>query len=309
MISFLPVQPGSVDGRRALGELTELLQSTSDGRISARLQEVAAWLDQLEQDRSDLETLLAITVEASTTLENELSLRYDAVTSFLASTSHELRTPLHAVIGHSELLLDELSDQGIHHHDNDLRRIRDAGYHLLTLVNGILDLSKVESGRFELCPEPTDVGEIVTDLAAGLTPVARTNGNELIVELGHLSPVVADRTRVRQCLLNLLGNALKFTREGRVKVVVDTERDGRGRWVVVTIEDTGIGMTEDQLTRVFRPYAQAHAGTAAQFGGTGLGLALTKSLCDRMGAELAVRSHPGAGSTFTIRLPERPPAD
>lgn len=300
--------PTAADGKQVLGELRARL-ADAEPVLAALLQQLTAYVDRLEQDRTDLEVMLAITVEASTTLENELSLRYDAVTTFLASTSHELRTPLHAVIGHSELVLEELSDAGNDRHKGDLERIRDAGQHLLTLVNGILDLSKVESGRLDLVVEPTDVAAIATELVAGLGPLARAQGNEVAVEVGSVAPILADPTRVRQCLLNLVGNALKFTRGGWVRVVADTEVDGRGRWVVVTVEDSGVGMSEEQLARVFRPYAQVHDPRAVRVGGTGLGLALTKSLCDRMGADVRVRSRPGVGSAFTLRFPERPPAE
>ena len=306
---LLEVDGPPQNGWPALRELMAWLvaQPTVEPSIVDALKRVMEYVRQLERDNADLETLHAITVEASTTLENELSLRYDAVTSFLASTSHELRTPLHTVIGHAELVLEELAEAGIERHDTDLGRIRDSALHLLVLINGILDLSKVESGRIELVPEEMDVTEIVQELWGELAPLARQNGNALTIQCVADARVTGDRVRIRQCLLNLIGNALKFTRDGSVSVAVTREQDIRGAWLTVTVTDTGIGMSEDQLSRVFRPYAQAHAHTAREFGGTGLGLALTKSLCDRMGADLQVESTVGKGSTFRVRLPPRPP--
>jgi adenylate cyclase len=303
--------PEPHDARRALRELEALVGSESSALPAAlreRLGLVLAYTRRLEQDLADLETLYGMTVEASTTLENELSMRYDAITGFLANTSHELRTPLNAVIGHSELVMEELADEGNHKHDRDLLRIRDAGKHLLALINGILDLSKVESGQIELCPEEVDVAELVQDCLASISPLVRANQNELDVDLSpSLGHVTGDPLRIRQCLLNLLSNACKFTREGQICVSGLRQVDARGEWVVLTVTDTGIGMTPEQLSRVFRPYAQADARTSHTYGGTGLGLAFTRSLCERMGADIQAASEPGSGSAFTMRLPARMP--
>jgi signal transduction histidine kinase len=310
--SIFPETPDTIrpdDARRALGRLESL--AASEGPVAADalrepVERVVAYAHQLEQNLTDLETLYTMTVEASTTLENELSMRYDAITSFLANTSHELRTPLNAVIGHAELLLEELADADNHRHDQDLLRIRDAGRHLLALINGILDLSKVEAGHVELCPEEVDVAELVRDCLSNVTPLARVNQNELVADLSpRLGTIVGDPLRIRQCVLNLLSNACKFTRAGRIVTTGTRQHDSRGEWVVLAVHDTGIGMTSEQLARVFRPYAQADARTSRKYGGTGLGLAFTRSLCERMGAEVHATSEPGRGSVFTMRLPPR----
>ena len=223
-----------------------------------------------------------------------------AKSQFLASMSHELRTPLNAIIGYSEMIEEEATEQGHDRYVPDLRKVRAAGRHLLVLINDVLDLSKIEAGKMELHLETFDVRQAVEAVAATVAPLTQKNGNALRLELANdLGAMRADVTRVRQVLLNLLSNASKFTERGTI--TVRATRDGDN--IVFTVLDTGIGMTPDQLGRLFQAFAQAEASTASKYGGTGLGLAISKLFCEMMGGAITVASTPGQGTAFTVRLP------
>ncbi|HEY3065549.1 MAG TPA: GAF domain-containing protein [Methylomirabilota bacterium] len=223
---------------------------------------------------------------------------------FLANMSHELRTPLNAIIGYSEMLQEDAADLGAEQFTEDLKKINAAGKHLLELINAVLDLSKIEAGKMELYLETFDVAGLVRDIAAVIQPLAAKNTNRLEVHCPDSTGAMrADLTKVRQALLNLLSNACKFTELGTVALTVArTTADGR-EWIVFDVADTGIGMTAEQLTRLFETFAQADAATTRKYGGTGLGLALSRRLCRMMGGDITVVSEPGRGSTFTVRLP------
>ncbi|MDX1395325.1 MAG: response regulator [Gemmatimonadota bacterium] len=229
-----------------------------------------------------------------------------AKSHFLASMSHELRTPLNAIIGYSEMLQEDAEDLGQDDFIPDLRKIHGAGRHLLTLINDILDLSKIEAGKMELFVEDFDVGELVEQVVETVRPLVAKNGNEFAVEVeGEPGGMTADATRVRQVLLNLLSNASKFTEAGTISLAV-SRIDGRGGEVddvVFEVRDTGIGMTEDQVAKIFEAFAQAEASTTSKFGGTGLGLAISRKFCRMMGGDIEVISTPGEGSVFTVTLP------
>ena len=225
---------------------------------------------------------------------------------FLANMSHELRTPLNAIIGYSEMLQEEAQDQHAEAFVPDLQRINDAGRHLLELINAVLDLSKIEAGKMELYLESFEVAPLVRDVAAVLEPLAQKNGNRLQVECApDVGAMRADLTKLRQALFNLLSNACKFTEQGVVTVSVTREAataEG-GDSIGFAVRDTGIGMTPEQMARLFQEFGQADATTTRRYGGTGLGLALSRRLCRMMGGDISVASEPGRGSTFTIRLP------
>jgi GAF domain-containing protein/CheY-like chemotaxis protein/anti-sigma regulatory factor (Ser/Thr protein kinase) len=223
---------------------------------------------------------------------------------FLANMSHELRTPLNAIIGYSEMLQEEARDQNAESFVPDLQRINAAGKHLLELINGVLDLAKIEAGKMELYLEAFDVGALVRDVAAVLEPLAQKNANRLEVQCAaDVGAMRADLTKLRQALFNLLSNACKFTERGVVSVAVTRERAADGDVLVFAVSDTGIGMTPEQMARLFEEFGQVDASTTRRYGGTGLGLALSRRLCRMMGGDIAVASEPGQGSTFTIRLP------
>ncbi|MDX1624702.1 MAG: GAF domain-containing protein, partial [Gemmatimonadota bacterium] len=224
---------------------------------------------------------------------------------FLANMSHELRTPLNAIIGYSEMLIEEAGEEGIDTVLPDLGRIHSAGRHLLTLINDILDLSKIEAGKMDLHLETFDLEEMLEDVATTVRPLAEQGGNVLEVRFeGAPGTMRSDGTRVRQVLLNLLSNACKFTENGTVRMTATGEVGPGGEaWVRLVVEDDGIGMSPEQQERLFEAFTQAEASTAARYGGTGLGLAISLRFCRMMGGDIDVESAEGEGSTFTVRLP------
>jgi GAF domain-containing protein/CheY-like chemotaxis protein len=224
---------------------------------------------------------------------------------FLANMSHELRTPLNAIIGYSEMLQEDAADlDGAEQFVDDLRKINAAGKHLLELINAVLDLSKIEAGKMELYLETFDVAGLVRDIAAVIQPLATRNANRLDIACpDDIGTMHADLTKVRQALFNLLSNACKFTEKGTVALSVAREAADGQDWMRFDVSDTGIGMTPEQLARLFEAFTQADAATTRRYGGTGLGLALSRRLCRMMGGDVTAESEPGRGSTFTIRLP------
>jgi CheY-like chemotaxis protein/anti-sigma regulatory factor (Ser/Thr protein kinase) len=214
--------------------------------------------------------------------------------------SHELRTPLNAIIGYSEMLEEEAEERGHEEYIPDLKKIRAAGRHLLELINDVLDLSKIEAGRLELYLETFDLETTIRDVATTIEPLVAKNSNTLLVETAPgLGSMYSDVTRLRQVLLNLLSNACKFTERGTITLAVERE----GPDVLMRVRDSGIGMTKEEIGRLFEPFSQADASTSRKYGGTGLGLAITRRFCQLMGGGISVESEQGAGSTFTIRLP------
>ncbi|MGO8919938.1 MAG: ATP-binding protein [Stellaceae bacterium] len=228
-----------------------------------------------------------------------------AKSEFLAKMSHELRTPLNAVIGYSEMLLEDVVGEG---NDGqaaeDLGKINSSGKHLLSLITDVLDLSKIEAGKRELFHERFELNDLIDDLAAAARPLCTRNGNELVVErAGTLGEAEGDITKLRQAALNLLSNAAKFTKNGRIIMSVTRETARNGDWLRIAVRDTGIGIARENLRKLFQNFSQAEAWTSTKYGGTGLGLALTQKLCRLMGGDVAVESELGHGSCFTIRLP------
>jgi len=234
----------------------------------------------------------------------ELELASQHKSRFLASMSHELRTPLNAVIGVSEMLLEDARDLKRDDEIEPLDRVLRAARHLLALINDILDLSKIEAGRMDLHLESFPLAPPIEDVGKTIEPMAAKNGNRIVVDCRtDLGSVRADQTRLRQALLNLASNANKFSEKGNVTIAARPQRlDGRDG-VTIAVTDTGIGMTHEQIGRLFQEFSQASATTASKYGGTGLGLAISRHFCRMMGGDITVESKPGAGSTFTIRLP------
>jgi PAS domain S-box-containing protein len=228
-----------------------------------------------------------------------------AKSQFLASMSHELRTPLNAIIGYSELLQEEVEDMGQGEHAEDLQKIQTAGRHLLSLINDILDLSKIEAGKMQLNLETFELGPMIKDVLTTAAPLARRNQNKLmVVSPDNPGSMRADLTKVRQMLLNLLSNACKFTKGGEVSLTVSRETGAEGQEMVAfKVADSGIGMSPEQMERLFEAFAQAEVSTTSKYGGTGLGLAITKRFCLMMGGDVQAESKPGTGSRFTVRLP------
>ncbi|HEY2158022.1 MAG TPA: response regulator, partial [Isosphaeraceae bacterium] len=228
--------------------------------------------------------------------------------TFLANMSHELRTPLNAIIGYAEMLQEEAEDAGTAETVADLKKIHGAGKHLLGLINDILDLSKIEAGKMDLYIETFDIGRTVGEVVDTIKPIVEKNGNTLGVDVPEdIGPMRGDLTKVRQALFNLLSNASKFTENGRISLAVARETVDGSDWFEFRVTDTGIGMTEEQLARLFQPFTQADASTTRKYGGTGLGLTITRRFCQMLGGDVTVASKPGHGSTFTIRLPAEAP--
>ena len=224
---------------------------------------------------------------------------------FLAKMSHELRTPLNAVIGYSEMLRDDLDDAPIHsERAEDLERINAAGRHLLALVTKVLDLSSIEANRMEINAEEVDVEQLIRDVVSTTSQMVAKKDNRLIQHV-FIEPglIIIDPLKLRQALLNLLSNAAKFTSQGFIELNVRTIDLSSGRRLIISIKDTGIGMSEDGLKKLFQEFNQVEKDTAHKFGGTGLGLALTRRFCTLMGGEIRVESKLGQGSCFTIDLP------
>jgi len=223
---------------------------------------------------------------------------------FLASMSHELRTPLNAIIGYSEMLEEEAGDLGQEGFIPDLQKIHGAGKHLLSLINNVLDLSKIEAGKMDLYLENFDVASMTQEVVATVKPLVEKNGNTLEVHYADgLGTMRADLTKLRQALFNLLSNACKFTERGTVTLRAGRESVNGDEWISFSVRDTGIGMSPEQTSKLFQAFTQADASTTRKYGGTGLGLAISRKFCQMMGGDISVASTPGHGSTFTARLP------
>jgi signal transduction histidine kinase/CheY-like chemotaxis protein/PAS domain-containing protein len=228
----------------------------------------------------------------------------EAKSQFLASMSHELRTPLNAIIGYSEMLHEEAEDLGQEAFLPDLEKIQGAGKHLLSLINNILDLSKIEAGKMDVLVEEFDVPALLSEVQSVIQPLMAKNSNRLEVDCApDLGRMRSDQTKLRQNLFNLLSNAAKFTQQGRITLAARRIVKRGEDWLEFKVSDTGIGMTPEQLGRLFQAFAQAEASTSRDYGGTGLGLAITRHFCKMLGGDVSVESTLGQGSTFTISLP------
>ena len=227
-----------------------------------------------------------------------------AKSAFLANMSHELRTPMNAILGYSEMLMEEAEDLNQNGFIPDLKKINQAGTHLLALINGVLDLSKIESGKMEVFAEEIDLELLIDEVSATAHPLLEKNKNSLTIERGkELGVAYQDMTKLRQILFNLLSNAAKFTQEGTITLHVNSTEEAGVSWLTVAVSDTGIGIAEDKIEHVFEEFAQADDSTTRDYGGTGLGLAISRRFCKLLGGDLSLHSKLGEGSTFTMRIP------
>ncbi len=257
----------------------------------------------ITQRRESEERLQQLNQELRKTRDEALEAS-KAKSTFLANMSHELRTPLNAVIGYSEMLIEDLQDDGLDDYVADLDRVLSAGRHLLALIQDVLDLSKVEAGRVQIHLQTVDVAGLIDDIRTTVAPLMAKNQNELVVECADaVGMITTDVTKLRQILFNLLSNAAKFTSEGTVRVEVEPVVVDDREHLCFTLSDTGIGMTDEQLERVFEAFAQADSSTTREYGGTGLGLTITRHFCSLLGGTLDVSSTPGEGTEFKMRLP------
>ena len=277
-------------GRRVMLLNARKLQAGHHGELL-----VLAMEDVTERRRAEEEVAKA--KEASEIANRTKSL-------FLANMSHELRTPLNAIVGYSEMLQEEAAEQDLESFGSDLEKINASGRHLLALINDILDLSKIEAGKMELYLESFDLNTLIDEVASTIQPMVEKNSNTLHIErTAELGGMRADQIKVRQALFNLLSNAAKFTQQGSVTLNAERQVMDDSEWIVFRVSDTGIGLSADKILRLFQDFSQADASTTRKFGGTGLGLALTRRFCQMMGGDVTVHSVPGEGSTFTIKLP------
>lgn len=314
--------------RRARKEAESLLEMKSlelyqaRAELEVRVEERTAALQyanrQLETEAHQRQEILSQLEQA----RDEAQQANRAKSFFLANMSHELRTPLNAIIGYSELLQDEMADAGHPDLVEDLQRILTSGRHLLSLINDILDFSKIEAGKVTVFREEFPVTQLLTEVDITIQPLLEDKQNQLNIHISESASgliLATDMTKLRQILLNLLSNAAKFTTQGTITMTVDladgptdeaslSPEERAAPWIVFAVQDTGIGMTETQLTHIFNPFEQADRSTNRRFGGTGLGLTINRHFCTMMGGTLEVDSQFGIGSTFTVRLPARLPA-
>jgi signal transduction histidine kinase len=235
----------------------------------------------------------------------QLAMASENKSQFVSSVSHELRTPLNAIIGLTEMMVSNAARFGTEKAEEPLRRVHAAGTHLLGLINQVLDLSKIEAGKLELNPQTVKLTAFIDEVVGTARQLAEQRKNRFVVDApDDLGAVTVDPMRLRQILLNLLSNACKFTKQGEVGLRARRLVDGRD-WIEVAVTDSGIGMTAEQLSKLFQEFTQADASTAQRFGGTGLGLAISRKLARMMGGDVTVTSEPGRGSVFTVRLPSR----
>ena len=262
--------------------------------INAMLEDVNRTLEQKVRDRTaELETMMLTAKDAN-----------QAKSSFLAKMSHELRTPMNAIIGYSEILLEDATDSSNKSAADDLGKILGAARHLLGLINDVLDLSKIEAGRMDLFLETIDVGTLVREATTTVAPLIEKKHNRLVIESPEqVGNIHADSTKLRQVLLNLLSNASKFTTDGQIMLSVSRGQVGGTECVIIKVSDNGIGMTPEQMGRLFQTFSQADASTTAKFGGTGLGLAISRQFARLMGGDISAESEPGKGSVFTVWIP------
>ncbi|MBP3959482.1 hypothetical protein J8F10_29915 [Gemmata sp. G18] len=255
---------------------------------------VGAGLQRLEQD--DEANRLRVAKEAAEEADRTKS-------GFLAMVSHELRTPLTTIIGYSEMLLEQAAMDNLPQYTADLQQVHAAGQHLLALINDILDFSKIEAGKLEIANDPYAPASLIGDLMLSVEPLAKKNKNQIEVDCPpDLGRAMGDPTRIRQCVLNLVGNACKFTTDGTVKVTARREPVAGVDSILIAVSDTGIGMSPEQVGRLFRAFTQVDSSAGRKFGGTGLGLAISQKLCAAMGGQITVASELGKGSTFTMTI-------
>ena len=285
----------------------------SGGRMQDTIDETRAANEALRESERSLEQKVEARTAQLESSYSELAVARDeavqasrAKSDFLANMSHELRTPLNAIIGYGEMLEEEAGERG-DDYVLDINRVVSSGRYLLSLVNGILDLSRIEAGKMGVFLETFDLEELLRGVESTVAPLVRKNVNTLeVIKAPSLGVMHSDATKVRQVLFNLIGNACKFTQDGVISLDVAPELDDDGaEWVNLSVSDTGIGMSPEQLAGIFDAFHQAEETTLRDFGGTGLGLTITRQFCEILGGSIRVESEPDIGSTFVARLPRR----
>ncbi len=257
-------------------------------------------ITELKQTEIELSKAIAEAQKARAVAEEANS----AKSAFLANMSHELRTPMNAIIGYSEMLLEDAKESEQNNTVADLLKIHSSAIHLLSLINEILDLSKIEAGKMELFLEEIHLSTVINEIANTVRPIVDKNANKLFIQCSEIIPMIkADLIKLRQILLNLLSNAGKFTHGGEINFTVSVENTPETGWIVFKVSDTGIGMSKEQVDKVFDAFIQADNSTTRKYGGSGLGLTITKKFCEMMGGSILVESVPAVGSVFIVKLP------
>jgi signal transduction histidine kinase/DNA-binding response OmpR family regulator len=293
----------------SLMQTNKVLEETIQARVDD-IQRVDDRLADEVRERKLMESLLAHNVKIADEARDRAEEANRTKSEFLANMSHELRTPLNAIIGYSEILEEDAADQGQDSLINDIKKIRNAGKHLLSLINDVLDLAKIESGKVDLYLESFDVNKMVKDVVDTLQPTCEKNNNKMVINCpDNIGLMRSDFTKVRQSLFNLLSNASKFTHNGEVKLTVEQQiikaKTGESqKFLHFIVQDTGIGMKPEHCKKLFQAFSQADSSTTRKYGGTGLGLAITQNFINMMGGEVMVESEYGVGSTFILRLPQ-----
>ncbi len=290
------------------GSLVAVTDISRRKRAEEALQEAYDVLEERVVERtealSDANDQLTTEIQERRRAEEQAIQANRTKSAFLASMSHELRTPLNAIIGYTELLSDEMSDSGETAYIDDLDRVHGAAKHLLDLINDILDLSKIEAAKMEIFMERVVIGELVREIAATTMPLALKNDNRLVFDCDDEGfAFTSDRTKLKQILLNLISNACKFTRKGRVEVVFGREVRDEVEVMAMKVRDSGVGIPEAKIEAIFQAFTQADEKVSVDFGGTGLGLAISKRLAEMLGGDITVTSVVGEGSTFEVIIP------
>jgi signal transduction histidine kinase/CheY-like chemotaxis protein len=289
----------AVLAQRSARRAQEIASSNEALRSEIEMRQTAQ--RELQAHRDNLERVVAERTEQLESARSEAETANRAKSSFLANMSHELRTPLNAIIGYSEMIAEDMDDEGQGEHVPDLNKINASGKHLLALINDVLDLSKIEAGRMDLYLEHFEVGQLLEDVVATVTPLVEEKSSRLVTRFeSNLGAMHADVTKVRQALFNLLSNAAKFTEAGTITL---SARRDPGERLVFAVADTGIGIPPDKLESIFEEFSQAEDHTTRNYGGTGLGLAISRRFAQMMGGDISLESVVGEGSTFTLSLP------
>lgn len=289
---FIITQQGIYKG---MGSVLDLLEKITDLKIQEYNLALADKVKELEQRTAEL----VITTMKAQTAQEQAKAANHAKSRFLANISHELRTPLNAIMGYTEILQEEFQERGDIDYLSDLQKVTSASKHLLGLIDNILDISKIEAGRVELHLEKFEFDQLIEEAADTIRPLLSHNNNSLIIQSDYLGTVYADTMKVRQCLLNLLSNANKFSQNSTIILFASQEPE----WIIVGVRDQGIGFPPEQIEYLFQPFTQADDSATRRYGGTGLGLTITKEFCELMGGFVHISSHVGQGSTVTLRLP------
>jgi signal transduction histidine kinase/DNA-binding response OmpR family regulator len=297
------------DAEANLMQANQVLEENIQTRID-ETQKVNDRLTEEIRERKLMESLLAHNVKIADEARERAEEANRTKSAFLANMSHELRTPLNAIIGYSEILEEDAIDNAQDYLVEDLKKIRNAGRHLLSLINDVLDLAKIESGKVDIYLESFDVAKLVKDVVDTIQPTCEKNNNRLKVDCpNYVGLMRSDFTKVRQSLFNLLSNASKFTQDGDVTLtivqkVIQGKQGEKQKFLHFIVSDTGIGMKQEQCKKLFQAFSQADSSTTRKYGGTGLGLAITQNFANMLGGEVVVESEYGAGSTFTLQLPQ-----